>query len=178
MEIYVNSFALRNQCEHRLAGLDIPRPFCLDTFTTAIARSRRRPLRVCPLPGLDGEDAPSGAWIATDTCDFVFVDASASPWHRCLIGLHEISHLLFDHPSEGDWLETMTAALLPDLDPAAARRILGRHDYSSRQEREAEFLASMILERAAADGPAAALPTPTRMVSRLSAVIEHPLRNA
>jgi hypothetical protein len=170
--------ALRGQCEQLLDGIDIPRPFQLDAFAATVAAQRGRPLQLHPLPHLDSEDAPSGTWIATGTTDFVFTDAAASPWHRDLIALHEISHMLFDHPSEADWTEEFIADLLPGLQPAAVRRILGRHRYSSRQERAAETLASLILERAGAGRPPTATPSAARMVGRLSAVIEHPLRRA
>jgi hypothetical protein len=174
----VHAFALRDRCVQRLRGIDVPRPLCLDSFAATVAAQRSRPLRVCDLPGLDAEDAPSGARVATDRCDFVFIDAAASPWHRTLIGLHEIGHVLFDHPAEAGWVDELTAALLPDLRPSAVRRILGRHGYSSRQEAEAELLASLILERAGEESrQAGASPRADLMISRLSAVIEHPLRH-
>jgi hypothetical protein len=169
---------LRRQCEQRLAGIAVPRPFCLEEFATTVAALRERPLRVFPLPGLDDEDAPSGAWVATDSTDFVFVDAAASPWHRDLIVLHEIGHILLDHPAADGWTDEFAAQLLPSLHPAAVRRILGRHGYSSQQEREAELLASMILERAGVAPSQAESPQSGRMVARMSAVIEHPLRHA
>jgi hypothetical protein len=173
-----SAHSLRRQCAQRLAGIDVPRPFRLDAFAESIARHRGRPLTVAPMPGLDDEDAPSGTWVATDRHDFVFVDAAASPWHQDLIALHEIGHILWDHPAEADWLDALAGDLLPALGTAAVQRILGRHDYTSRQELQAELLASIVLERAATVPPPATGPGAERMISQLSAVIEHPFRHA
>jgi len=172
-----SAHSLRRQCARRLAPIAVPRPFRLDAFAETVAAHRRRPLTVAPMPGLDDEDAPSGAWVAMDRQDFIFVDAAASPWHQDLIALHEIGHILWDHPAEAGWLDALASDLLTALQPAAIQRILGRHDYTSRQELEAELLASMVLERAAAVPPPMAAPGSERRISQLSAVIEHPWRH-
>jgi hypothetical protein len=103
---------LRRQCEQRLRGLDIPHPFCLDTFAATVEAHRGRSLRILPLPGLDGSDALSGAWVATDAADYVLIDADASPWHRNLIGLHEIGHILCDHGCENEQEAELVACLI------------------------------------------------------------------
>ena len=86
----MHPYALQDRCSERLRGIEIPRPFSIDVFAAAVAERRGRALRILPLPGLDGSDGLSGAWVATDTTDYVLIDADASPWHRDLIGLHEI----------------------------------------------------------------------------------------
>jgi len=48
--------------------------------------------------------------------------------------------------------------LLPDLDPAVVRRMLGRTYYSVVEEQQAELVASLIHERITAWGPD---PTPS-----------------
>ena len=144
--------ALQDRCARRLRGIEIPRPFRLDVFAATVAQRRRRPLRILPLPGLDGSDGLSGAWLATDTADYVLIDADASPWHRNLIGLHEIAHLLCGHDAEDSGLRELAEDLLPCLSDAAIRRILGRHGRSGTAEQEAELMACLILKRADA-GP-------------------------
>jgi hypothetical protein len=55
---------------------------------------------------------------------------------------------------EGDYAKR----LVPDLDPALIKLMLGRTSYTTEQEREAETLATLILSRArraASDPPAA-----------------------
>ena len=97
--------ALQARCMQRLGGIEIPRPFSLDVFAVTVAARRNRALRILPLPDLEGADGLSGAWVATDSADYVLIDADASPWHRDLIGLHEISHVLCGHGASGAGLE-------------------------------------------------------------------------
>ena len=137
--------ALQARCMQRLRGIDIPRPFSLDVFAAAVAAHRNRALRILPLPGLEGADGLSGAWVATDTADYVFVDADASPWHRDLIGLHEISHVLCGHGASGSRLRELAGTLVPSLGDVTVQRVLGRHGGSSRDEQEAELMACLIL---------------------------------
>ena len=145
--------SLHDRCLQRLRGLEIPRPFRLDVFAATVADRRRRALHVLPLPGLDGSDGLSGAWVATDAADYVLIDADASPWHRNLIGLHEIGHLLCGHGGEDGGLRGLAGDLLPCLSGVTIQRILGRHGYGgSDEEEEAELMACLILKLADA-GP-------------------------
>ncbi|WP_157868841.1 hypothetical protein [Streptomyces atriruber] len=66
--------------------------------------------------------------------------------------LHEIGHLLFNHHAVGAKDTHMFGDLLPDLDASLVTGLLGRTDYTTRQEREAEMLASLI--RTSADDAA------------------------
>lgn len=142
---------LRKECDARLSGLAIPRPFDVDAFCTEVARRRGRPLHVHELPPGDSASLPCGVWIATDQADHIFHIAGGSRLHRDHIVLHELGHMLFDHavtdPSDVD--DPAGLALLPDLDPAMIRRVLRRGGYSTAQEQAAEMIASLILQRAA-----------------------------
>jgi hypothetical protein len=90
-----------------------------------------------------------GMWVATDTMDLILYEQTTTPPHQDHIILHELSHLLCDHfrgkMPEADHMR----ALLPNLDPAMVRRVLGRTGYSADEEREAELLATLIAQRAA-----------------------------
>lgn len=90
-----------------------------------------------------------GLWIATGTTDLIFHESATTPPHREHIILHELAHVLCDHyPASLDAVER-AAVLLPDLDSALVRRVLGRAGYSTAGEREAEVLASLIRQRTA-----------------------------
>jgi hypothetical protein len=161
--------ALHDRCVRRLRDVEIPLPFCLDAFAASVAERRKRALHVLPLPGLDGSDGLSGAWVATDTADYVLIDADASPWHRDLIGLHEIGHLLCGHGG---------GELLPGLSDVTIRRILARHGYGSSDEREAELMACPILKRADADPPPVSPGGSGGVAARLAKRCGHPVRHA
>ncbi|AXB42862.1 hypothetical protein [Amycolatopsis albispora] len=125
-----------------LRDLPLPVPFDVHALCEQVAARRGRPIRLLPMSGLTGV---CGLWIATDHTDLIFHESETTPPHREHIILHELAHVLCDHhPAAGQ-------ALLPGLDPAMVRRVLGRAGYSSAEEREAELLASLIRQRATAD---------------------------
>lgn len=161
--------ALHDRCVQRLRGIEIPRPFRLDAFAAIVAQQRRRALHVLPLPGLDGSDGLSGAWLATDSADYVLIDADASPWHRDLIGLHEIGHLLCGHGAEDR---------LPGLSDVAIRRILGRHGHGTSDEEEAELMACLILKQADAGPLPACLGGTAGVARRVAHALRYPVRHA
>lgn len=116
--------------------------------------------------------------MATDTADYVLIDADASPWHRNLIGAHEIGHLLCGHGAEDSGLRELAEELLPRLSNVTIRRILGRHGYGSSDEQEAELMACLILKQADA-GPLPVSSSGTAGVAgRLAHALRHPARHA
>lgn len=136
---------LRAACERRLDGLNVPSPFHLDTFVRTVAKKRGRPVFVHDLPFPASPEHPYGVVVRTDRDDHLFIEATTSGWHRDLIACHELAHLLCEHPIG---LPTdLFTTVLPDLDPAVVRHMLARQIYTCAQEREAELLASLIIER-------------------------------
>lgn len=141
---------LRRRCETRVAAIELPRPFDIDAFCAQVAAERNRPIRVCALPSTAHAGAPCGAWLQTATTDWVFVEQSTSRFHRDHIVLHELAHMLCGHQGAGPLDESFVATLAPDA-VGAIRHILGRTDYSTEAEQEAEMTARLILARAHAD---------------------------
>lgn len=138
---------LRRRCAAIVRDLPLPVPFDARKLCEAIAARRGRPIRLLPIDGLTGV---CGLWVATETSDLIFYERVTTPPHQEHIILHELSHLLCDHNRGSAALGV--AELLPDLDPAMVRRVLGRAGYTSEEEREAELLASMIREQARSHG--------------------------
>jgi hypothetical protein len=167
---------LRSQCAQRLTGIPVPQPFDLTVFAAALARHRGRPLRVLRLPDLD-KSGISGAWVSTDTTDYLVLDADASKWHQDLIALHEFGHVLCEHGADADWLHGTARSLVPDLGDEAIRKALGRHGYSALEEREAELTATLIMERAEADPVSASAPGQDGVTGRLAHALRHPVRH-
>ncbi len=141
---------LRRRCETRVASIELPRPFDLDAFCAQIAEQRNRPIRICALPSTAGAGTPCGAWLQTATTDWVFVEQSTSRFHRDNIVLHELAHMLCGHRGVGPLDESLVATLAPDA-VGAIRHMLGRTEYSTEAEQEAEMMARLILARALAD---------------------------
>ncbi|WP_157777903.1 hypothetical protein [Nocardia terpenica] len=133
-----------------LGEITLPRPFSVQALCDSIARQRNRRLYLHPLSEQSGEGMPCGMWIATDAADHIFFEQKTSSFHRDHIILHEIGHILCGH-NVVQLLE-QDYPLLSDgkTDDSLVRRALGRTSYTTRQEQEAEMVASLILERATA----------------------------
>jgi hypothetical protein len=102
--------------------------------------------------GTDGELC--GLWVELDNADCIFYEASTSPLHRDHIVLHEISHMLLGHSTAGGTDPGADlGALFTSIDPRTVRNVLGRANFSSPQEREAEQLATRIAEVAKLQQP-------------------------
>lgn len=134
----------RRRAAARVATVDVPDPFDLEAFLQLVAAERGRTIQVLPLESAQLPDLPCGLWIAGEFSDWIFVEEGTSPLHREHIVLHEVAHMLCGHRLSRD----TPSVLLPSLDPAVVRRVLGRTSYSDDQEREAEAVASLLLARA------------------------------
>ena len=87
------------------------------------------------------------------------------------------THLLCGHPPALVDEPELGQLLFPDLGPGTLRHVLRRAAYSGDKEREAELLASLILERVGGgmrrDAPSPALaPEAAALLDRLGAVLE------
>lgn len=127
----------------------MPVPFDARALCEQVAERRGRPIRLVPMDGLSGV---CGLWVATATADLIFYERVTTPPHQEHIILHELGHVLCDHHRASSALGAQVKELMPSLDPAMVRRVLGRAGYTSDEEREAELLASMIRERARSHG--------------------------
>lgn len=142
----MNLKQLRQRCEMRLSELNLPSPFEVDRFCEELATRRGRPIQLCPM-ALGG--GPSGFWMAGPSVDFIFFEARTSPLHQAQIILHEACHIVCGHrPIELSEAE-MSHLIFPDLREEIVQSGLRRRRYSTSEEREAEFLASLILEHVA-----------------------------
>jgi hypothetical protein len=163
---------LRRRCEATIRDLEIPSPFDIADFCQQLSASRGRQISLQPM---SAAISPCGVWLATDTADYIFYEQTTSPLHQEHIALHEVGHLLSDHRPTGPLDEAAALALTPHLDPGMVRRMLGRTTYSTEEEREAEMLAWLILERCGrGEGEPADEPAVAGLLHRLEATLEQP----
>ena len=132
---------LRQRCRRLLNGLGITPPLNVAELCQRVGQQRGRPIRVLgyPMPAA----GPFGVWIATDRADYVLYQQETSRAHQDHIILHELGHILADHIGDGNAPAT---TLYPDIDPAVVLRALQRTSYDDEHEREAEMIATIILE--------------------------------
>lgn len=132
---------VRRHCAAILRDLRLPVPFDVRAVCAELADRRGRPITLLPFPGLS---ELCGLWVATDTADLIAYEQHTTAPHQDHIVLHEIGHLLCAHYPASLTLDEQARLVLPNLDPEMVRRVLGRTGYSSAEEREAEFFASLV----------------------------------
>ena len=146
---------LRRRCRRLLNELDIRPPLDVVELCRRVGEMRGKPIRLVahpiPVPG------PFGVWITTDAADYILYQQETSKSHQGHIVLHELGHILAGHSSDEDD-DSLLAELYPDvepealrerypdLEPDAVRRALRRSSYDTEQEREAELVATIMLE--------------------------------
>jgi hypothetical protein len=135
---------LRRRFAKALNGLRMPDPFDVREFCDELAAHRGRPIRLVPMRGLTDV---CGLWIAADV-DVIGYEQNTTRPHQDHIILHELGHMLCDHYPTSLTPAEQARMLLPSLDPAMVRRVLGRTGYGSAEEREAEFFASLVWQHA------------------------------
>ncbi|MEU9981713.1 hypothetical protein [Streptomyces sp. NPDC050856] len=139
----MNERHLRKRCKSVLRTLGIRPPLRVHEFCRLLGDHRGRPIH--PMPYALPVPGPFGLWIATDTADYLFYQKETSPAHQDHIILHEVGHVLADHASDESDGE-IWSAMLPDLSLDVINRALRRTSYDEEREREAELVATIILE--------------------------------
>lgn len=159
---------LRRRCRRLLNDLGIQPPLDVAELCRRVGEQRGRPVRLVahpiPVPG------PYGVWIATASADYIVYQRETSKAHQNHIILHELGHLMAGHTGD-EQDDAVLAGLYSDLDPEAVRRALRRTSYDSAHEREAETVATIILEWASvldAVAPRASEGPARRMASSLT----------
>lgn len=158
---------LRKRCRELLRELDFRPPLDVRELCARLARQRGRPIRLMPHP--IKVPGPYGLWLMTESMDVIFYQRETTRPHQDHIILHEIGHIIADHPSD-------VAGLPGDpLAPAEPARVLRRTCYDSVREREAELIATIILEWASVLNPLrqAARPSGGPHVERLGSSLSH-----
>ncbi|MBF6064638.1 hypothetical protein IU500_22130 [Nocardia terpenica] len=137
---------LRRRCRRLLNELDIRPPLDVATLCWRVGERRGKPIRLVshpiPIPG------PFGAWITTKRADYILYQQETTKAHQDHIILHELGHLLAGHRSD-EQDGVLTGQLYPPgagLTPDVVRRALRRTSYDTAEEREAETVATIILE--------------------------------
>lgn len=141
---------LRRHCRILLENIPASESLSVEKICEAISEQRGRRLyvhsiTVTPARGLKA----CGVWIATEIADHIFVEEQTSKFHQAHIILHEIGHMLCGHALEDFTADIPRFAQHGHLDADRVARALARTSYNNRQEREAEMVASIILETVA-----------------------------
>ncbi|WP_051942849.1 hypothetical protein [Streptacidiphilus rugosus] len=140
----MNDRELRRACADLVDGLDVPRPFSIPALAESIAARRGRNIEMVPMPMAPRPASPCGLWVATDHTDYVMYSEQTTRRQQQHIQLHELAHIVLGHKSTESDADEMSRLLMPNLDPALVRLVLGRTVYDTEEEREAETVASLL----------------------------------
>ncbi|PJE17464.1 MAG: hypothetical protein CK429_06885 [Mycobacterium sp.] len=132
--------------------LPIPVPWDRNVFIENLARERGRPIQLIPTDVTAiFADVPCGVWLTRDHDDVILHEAGTTDYHIDQIVSHEIGHMVLGHTgvpqfdNNQDRQSELLRTILPDLDPASVHAILGRTNYATDQERDAEMFANMLM---------------------------------
>jgi Zn-dependent peptidase ImmA (M78 family) len=135
--------------------LDIRPPLDVEELCRRVGESRDKAILLVPHP--IPVPGPFGVWITTENADYILYQQETSKAHQGHIVLHELGHILAGHSSDEED-DALLAELYPDvepdalrdkypdLEPDAVRRALRRTSYDTEHEREAETVATIILQ--------------------------------
>ncbi|MFI7601249.1 hypothetical protein [Actinoplanes sp. NPDC049681] len=137
---------LRRYCDSIVGDIKLPRPFSAKALCESLAAQSARRIYLHPYQAVGvGDEAPCGAWIATSQADHIFFEHRTSKYHQEQIILHEIGHMLCGHRLQDVDEHVLSSSDLTCPDVIAGA--LMRTSYTNQQEKEAELVATMLLER-------------------------------
>ncbi|WP_225724939.1 MULTISPECIES: hypothetical protein [unclassified Nocardia] len=139
--------------------VSIPQPWDLTGYVEAVAAYRGRPISLHPIGAgvLSGSGCGtgSGLWIAKRDSDVIVYGADTTRWHAEHIVVHELGHMLLGHGAEPEPPNPLpeqtlaaVAELLPSISLESIAHVLGRTDYGTARERDAETFADLVMLQA------------------------------
>lgn len=133
---------LERRVRDMLRALDVRPPLRVEELCQSLGEYRGRHIELRPYPL--SVSHPYGVWVETSVADVILYQRETTALHQDHIIVHELGHILADHPSTAgpvEWAATVTG-----LKPSAVRRVLYRCTYDDAREREAELIAMIIME--------------------------------
>lgn len=131
--------------------LPLPKKWDRAQFISNLAEMRSRPIHLIAVDTVSLAGSPCGLLIVRPDDDIIVHESGTSEYHIDQIVRHEIGHMMLGHDRmQAGHLDTRSAAdlfqsVMPNIEPAAVRAVLGRQDFSEDQERDAETFATMLM---------------------------------
>lgn len=137
---------LLRRCEQRMREFPLPTPFDIMAFAHTLGARRGRPITFLALPHLQ---PVMGFWIPGPTEDIVVYAHDTTKLHQEHVILHELCHIWCGHAPITLTSETLAALMKGDVTEVVVHHLWRRASYSSAEDREAEVMASLIVQRTA-----------------------------
>lgn len=146
-------------------SVGIPTPLVPEQLIERLAEHRGRPIELRPFRHGEVPEGICGLWV--DRADRDVIGYPTDARHRSHIVFHEVGHMLCGHRGRAAVGDRQLTAFMPDLDPAMIRAVLGRSVYTDTEEREAELIASLIMDRSmVSERPASQVPAELDPISQ------------
>ncbi|MCG8927346.1 hypothetical protein [Lentzea sp. CC55] len=128
-----------------VSRLEIPDSGRVRDLCRGVGVRRGRPIELMPLPM--SASGACGLWMAGATTDYICYERNTTPVHQAHIVLHELGHILCDHPGS-EPVDLALSGFFPDLSATTLKIMLARHHagFSAEHETEAETVAYLISE--------------------------------
>ncbi|AEF43091.1 hypothetical protein [Hoyosella subflava] len=151
--------AVERRAREVLARLRMPEPWSIDALIGEVSAVMGFEIQVQTVPPEALEDSPCGMTLVCPG-QAVLVVAEGSPrWHTELVICHELAHMLLEHQSGEKPPRELLQAWFPSFDPDDVQMMFGRTTFDTREEQEAELLATLIVDQGTAKKSARMLGT-------------------
>ncbi|MEW1760504.1 hypothetical protein AB0393_28830 [Streptomyces cyaneofuscatus] len=133
-------------------GLGLPAVDSVLDLAPFMEKLTGREIRLMPfVPDLSDPDslepvAACGAWMATETADYLFYDEGVSPAYTDVVAGHEFGHMLRHRGSKKTLDVSSLGGLITDIELDTAQMVLGRTRFTEPDEYEAEMIGSLLQE--------------------------------
>ncbi|MDH2387422.1 ImmA/IrrE family metallo-endopeptidase [Streptomyces sp. HNM0663] len=137
---------MRRDSRRFVQSLDLPPAGSIRELLPAIEQRTGCPIHLLPAPA-GSAFGVCGMWIRTvEDMDYIFIHEDTSRAHQDHILAHEIAHILRNHHENPAFspVSPVPERLFPNIDPEVVRMMLGRSEYTYRDEREAELIGSYL----------------------------------
>ncbi|MCE7010123.1 toxin [Kibdelosporangium philippinense] len=129
-----------------VSQLALPETRDVQELCHSVGERRGRPIVLMAVPM--SASGACGLWMAGAGVDYICYERETTPVHQDHIVLHELGHILCEHPGS-EPVEQALATIFPDLSDATLKIMLARQHagFSDQHEAEAETMAYLISEK-------------------------------
>lgn len=147
----MNRSQLRRLCQHTMRELGLRPPLDVELLREALSQRRGRPIIIAASDELSGERKYGFTWDDPSADAVVIMYEARTTWtHQMMIILHELAHLICDHPGTAidHSYRTRHAHEFQEISPLALAEVLGPRPPRRGRRPQARLTASLYDEPA------------------------------
>ena len=133
-----------------LSRLRMPEPWSIDALIDDVSEVLGLEIQVQEVPHQALADSPCGMTFICSGLAILVVAEGSPKWHRELVICHELAHMLLGHQSGEKPPWELLREWFPSFNPDVVEMMFGRTTFDTRDEREAELLATLMVDQGTA----------------------------